>query len=743
MKTTSETLFKLLPSIYRIRDAERDGVLEALVSLLAEQGGIVEKDIARLYENWFIETCDEWVVPYIGDLLGVRGLHSLEDMPYSHRARVANTIRYRRRKGTATVLEQLALDTTGWRSRVVEFFELLGWAQNVNHVRAHSVRTPDLRQTNQLQNLDKAFDSAAHTVDVRHIASGRGRHNIPNIGVYLWRIESYPLARAEASSVGGNPGRFRFDPLAFDTHLFNQPEPEETITHLAEEVNVPSPLRRRALYDELEAWRQALADGAEFAPVFFDDDYPPFRIFVDGSSTPIAHENVLICNLNELSGGDWRRPPATKTYQKFDRSTSPPTPVVDNAGQPVTESRDIAVAVDPKLGRIAFRDASPPSSVRVSFSYGFSGDLGGGSYDRNESLATLGEIDWQVGVSKEHTSVDGENVFDNISAAIDEWNKQPPKTKGLIVVMDNSTYAESLRDAHRVMVPETSCLAVVAAGWPVHEDANGKRTRPKGRFDADGVRPHLRGDLTAEGSSAGAVDSPGELVVSGLLIEGEVAVYSGNLGRLHLAHCTVDPRDDGLEVKSNNARLRVEVIRSICGRIRLPLSVPQLCIEDSILDRTGGKAISADASSLVIERGTVFGRVEARYLTAANSIFNDRVTIERRQKGCVRFSYVKPESKTPRRYRCQPDLAARDADPADVDTIRSRLVPVYTSETYGEYAYGQLGRNCAVEIYEGAEDGSEMGAFSFLKQPQREANLRASLDEYLRIGMEAGLLYVT
>jgi hypothetical protein len=35
-----------------------------------------------------------------------------------------------------------------------------------------------------------------------------------------------------------------------------------------------------------------------------------------------------------------------------------------------------------------------------------------------------------------------------------------------------------------------------------------------------------------------------------------------------------------------------------------------------------------------------------------------------------------------------------------------------------------------------------MGAFSHLRQPQREANIRANLAEYLRFGLEAGIFYV-
>jgi hypothetical protein len=50
---------------------------------------------------------------------------------------------------------------------------------------------------------------------------------------------------------------------------------------------------------------------------------------------------------------------------------------------------------------------------------------------------------------------------------------------------------------------------------------------------------------------------------------------------------------------------------------------------------------------------------------------------------------------------------------------------------------------CPLQIRAGADSGAEMGAFEFLKQPQREANLRDALNEYLSFGLEAGLFYVT
>src|SRR3954447_18548951 len=126
MSTTDDRLFELLPSIYRLRDGARGFPLRALLRVIAEQVDVVEDDITRLYDNWFIETCDDWVVPYIADLLGIRALAGSSSAQgssgLSQRSYVANTLAYRRRKGTAAVLEQLASDITGWRFKAVEFF---------------------------------------------------------------------------------------------------------------------------------------------------------------------------------------------------------------------------------------------------------------------------------------------------------------------------------------------------------------------------------------------------------------------------------------------------------------------------------------------------------------------------------------------------------------------------------------------------------------------------------------------
>ncbi len=141
----SPRLFDLLPAVHRVRDHAQGAPLQALLSVLDEQVQALENDIAGLYDNWFIETCDEWTVPYIGDLLGARPIRPVESAGVSMRAWVANTLAYRRRKGTALVLEQLARDVTGWPAAAVEFFQRLATTQHLNHVRLRPAATASAR----------------------------------------------------------------------------------------------------------------------------------------------------------------------------------------------------------------------------------------------------------------------------------------------------------------------------------------------------------------------------------------------------------------------------------------------------------------------------------------------------------------------------------------------------------------------------------------------------------------------
>ena len=74
---SADRLYALLPAVQRIRDAEQGQPLRALIGALAQELEALEENLEQLYDDQFIETCQDWVAPYIGDLVGYRTLHGL------------------------------------------------------------------------------------------------------------------------------------------------------------------------------------------------------------------------------------------------------------------------------------------------------------------------------------------------------------------------------------------------------------------------------------------------------------------------------------------------------------------------------------------------------------------------------------------------------------------------------------------------------------------------------------------
>lgn len=733
MSMNGEELYRLLPALHRLRDAGSGAPLHALLEVLAGQGRLVEDDVGQLYEDWFIETCAEWVVPYIGDLLGVRGLRELgEDAPYSRRALVANTIGYRRRKGTVPVLEQLAYDTTGWPAKAVEYFSRLGWTQHLNFTRPEALRTPDLRHAAVLELIDGPFDPAARSVDVRRIAAERGRYNLPHLAVFAWRLAAYRLINAEPAA-GPLADTYLCDPLGRHQHCYNPPRTETDLAQSTGEEHVPAPLRRLPLHAELEARREALAAGAAPHYVWFDDRAnaratPALLLRLDGD--PVPADQLMICDLST-----WHHPPDSLDYQ-----------IIQPDGTSTVVARPISAAIDPVLGRISLSPARAGASVRIDWSYGFPGDLGGGPYDRRRSMerALNRPVEWQLGVSRVHPAA-GE-IVDTLQAAIAQWNAQPDGTVGLITLMDTSTWPESLTGAQGIRVGPGSRLTIAAAEWPllgVPDGLPGQTQRALGRIDPTLRRPHLRTDIDVRGSAAPEDESGGELMLDGLLIEGRVRIEDGNLNRLRIAHCTLVPGAGGLLVEGENRHLAIELERSICGGLDVTPALGRISIEQSIVQAVP-LAVNAPASGVAVCASTIDGACEVERFSAENSIFLAPLQVARRQEGCVRYCYLAPGSSVPTAFRCQPELAVSAAPTgSDANSIRARLRPTFTTLEYGRPGYAQLGRGCATEITTGAEDGNEMGVWGFLRQAHRLANYRSQLDDYLRFGMEAGVVFVT
>jgi hypothetical protein len=679
-----DELYRLLPAVYRKQDlAERGGALQQFLRVLDDESLVIEENLAQLYDDLFAETAAPWVLPYIAELIGLRGLPGTESMNMAPRAEVANTIRYRRRKGTAAVLEQLARDVTGWPARAVEYFELLASTQYMNHIRRHNQSTVNIRDAGRLQWADTPFErltgetDLTHLVDVRRIASRRGRYNIPNIGIHLWWLRDYPATQSPA--IPAEPGevhRYMLSPLGANMQLFSHPFAEDDVTHLAEPVNVPLPLSRRMFVDNPET-------------------YYPTSLRVGDAASP---DDIVVCDLSDIldGGGD----------------------VIGWAHTPPPAGR---IAVDPALGRIAFPDDQEDPPL-VSYYYGFSADIGGGEYGRVQTFDDLDDPVVRIsnlGLPAEHTT-----IFDALAAV--------QGGDGIIEIADSGHYPEN---------------PAVAAG----EHRLGIRS-------ADGRRAFLPlpGDLAITGGNNG------RLTLDGLLIADGVLRVTG-LRTLRLRHCTLVPgitlARDGEPEQAGAASIIVEspetelIIEScIIGGLRVEVDA-RVSVRNSIIDAgvAGVAYASEDGSAaggrLQLRNCTVLGKVHTRVMEmASNTIFLAQlaeeddpedwpgpIVADRRQEGCVRFSYLPAGSRTPRRYHCQPE---REFDAA-------RLRPVMTSLRYGDPGYCQLDRRTPPEIRLGADDESEMGVFHDLYQSQREHYLQTRLEDYLRFGLEVGIFFAS
>lgn len=714
----NDRLYTLLPSIYRQRDSDFGEPLRMLLSVISAQVDAVEADIAALYDNWFIETCEDWVVPYIGDLIGYRTIHDAGEparetaQRAAARARilfprrdVGNTLRYRRRKGTLALLDDLASAVSGWPARAVEFDRLVAATQSLQHLRLARGGTADVRRADLMGKLGSASDETAHLADLRRPQSryGAGRYNATSVGLFVWRLRSYAVIRTQAYCVeDAGPECYTFSVLGNDCPLYattagpGEVDPADPASRLAP---LPVVLRRADIATRrghVKARYYGAGVGASFA------------LWSDRDATELVRlERLVVADLS-----DWN--------------------AVLRTGE---------VAVDPETGRIMFAPGeAPESGLRVSYHYGLSAEIGGGTYARAAR-------EW-AGDRALYTV--GESGFAKLHDALAAWRKDKP-SHAVIELSTDEVYVEPVRVAFE---PKMQSLEIRAASG----------VRPVIRLlDWQANRPDF---MTITGEAAS------RLILEGLLISGRGIQLKGPFAQLTIRHCTLVPGWDiegasagadnvprgGVEASLALVRTGVRVLieSSILGPIVATPDEPgreplPLTITDSIVDAVstrydaiGAPEKAAAHVALRIARSTVFGNVRVNAVALAeNCIFVGMLEVARRQTGCVRFCYVQPGSRTPRRFECQPDAAMARVQGDARAAAATRVRPMFNSVRYGSAGYCQLADACAREIAAGADDESEMGVFHDLYQPQRFANLLARLAGYVPADVDVGIIVVS
>ncbi|HEY0132383.1 MAG TPA: hypothetical protein VGB57_13365, partial [Allosphingosinicella sp.] len=463
---------------------------------------------------------------------------------------------------------------------------------------------------------------------------------------------------------------------------------------------------------------------------------------------------ILIANLEAMPTPVGARPAAAKPYKWFTNAAPGGTPPL----QPVSHAANhrIRCAFDPVTGRLI---AAPPvgtakevADVRIAYGYGIGREIGAGPQDRNDEDVPFDIIDtadlqhFVRVVDAEASATAPANVVKTLAAALVDWKALGAGKRGLIVLVRCDLDSSG---SLAVAVHPASELHIVSAQWR-------PRTGPRHGYVVRKDRIFtIGGQLKVEPQPVGA--KGGALILDGLEITGGVLLGARAVSSLTVRYCTL--RAPGAAALDTTIALNdtdIVIHRSIVGRIRLDVGAAvgtgSLAVAGSLVSADGfaGAAITAGTLDTRLADVTVFGPCAFKSLEATNVIFDATaaVAVTRTQVGCVRFSWVPPGSKTPRRFRCQPDLAvqteaARKGAPlsaAERSATTLSVTPIFLDTALGEPTAAMLHPLTSAAIASGGEGDSEMGVFAASAERLRMSNIESLFDDYVPFGLEAGLI---
>ncbi len=767
MSTIKVPLYSRMPEIYRQRDGEQmpPGQLQAYLSVVENAFGALHDSIGALYRDFFIESCSPWVIPYIGDLLGVS---VLSGETWTLRADVADTVELRRMKGTIHAIELLAFDLTEWPAHCVELREILTWFQHLNHQR------PDVQSTNPvlagvarggtvpikdpalLNFLGTPFDPFAHYPDLKKIEIGTLRPNLPDLAIFLWRLAAYqapvsmpflegttPLAPATPTDAQYS-ARFDMEPSGKPVVLFNTsrvaPEAVPPVLSTMDEVPGPIPAPRIT----------------QASPLGAPSEYVSANVY-DSTATNLNSVRVTDVGL-QFHLPQALFPTDTWTIRGGNLCGW-------EAGlHPELANREIVI--DPRNGRVVFgvmnaaEANSLESSLLVTFTYGAVGEVGAQPVDIPLPKVWTGPAVQRRNVQLRQDPLALQHALDHLDTA---------NSPVLIAIEDSLTYELDLS----LVAGTTTENGVVTLNlkYPVAIVAvNGNR--PLIRLKTPlAFRPVA---VTASGGqSQTAIDAlvAGlNLRLQGLYITQETAAVTPLIARiavsqLEIAGCTLDPGSflqlDGTRAPAiistkldaqfgfadptdfHNFKVTPAIVitQSITGP-QLMEAPYSLSLQGSIVDAgappgvddTSAFAISSEVDAeneygppVAFQQCTFLGRCRLRSASGSGGIFSHALEVWNNQIGCIRqSSFANESNRLPQNFAC----------------VIGAVVN-FTATAWNQPAYAQLALDCDPRVLEQGPNDDEMGAFGSLLESHRWRNLQVRLREYMPAGTQVEIIPVT
>ncbi|HEY8613614.1 MAG TPA: phage tail protein, partial [Roseomonas sp.] len=686
-------LYTRLPEIYRIRDAEGvpPGQLRAFLATVEEAFGAVHESIEGLYDDLFIETCDDWVVPYIADLLGTT---HLSGDPRTLRADVADTVALRRRKGTRAAIERLAANLTGWPCRCVEMFERLAWAQHLNHQRPDAGGLPPyggadvtrftvprggtvtLRDPAMLSLLGTPFDPFAVMPDVKHAGPGVLHANLPNLAVFLWRLQEYrlplaiPLVKGVADLGAPPPGsgaarhalRFDLDPLDRPVRLFNTWRHADAVgTIVAMPDAVPGPIPAARLTSGSEAGNPAAYISL--------DRYDALAGVPEGLDTGDAGLQLFIPQSAVLDGIAW--------HFRGDNLCA-----WESGLRRPLEAHEIVV--DPVIGRIllgvaaeterdALVEAGVTTKLLAGYTYGAVGPVGAHPISRAASPqgVELRKVRALGGTSLQDALAGLHSATGPVVVEIGD---------SLLHPLDPTTIPGSITEGGEVTLRLAAPLTIRAASGqrPVIRLTAPLRFRPvdPGALGVENLVMRLEGlFLTREAALPATTPLIARAAVARLEIEGCTLDPGGHRlrdGSRAPLSPALDLRDgygfdDPADLDAFQPTPDVVLLRSTAGALLVDGRYA-LTLADSIVDAGAGPAEPADArfaiasasdpangwsAPLDLRGAHLMGRVRVAGLNGGGGLFLQRLEVQDNQHGCLKFSWLSGDAdRLPHHHAC-------------------------------------------------------------------------------------------
>jgi len=653
-------------------------LLDALLAAVDRQRGVLAEDVARLWDDLFIESCADWAVPYIGALLGLP--------PDAGRLEVAYAVALRRRKGTPAALEDFAEVLTAWTARVLEGWQTTLWAQRLGHPAPLRLASADLREGARMR-VGTPFERVRRSFS----PSGPWSPRAATVVVWPWQVRTY--LGTECAPLP-EPRRFSLHPLGAQAPPYLRPRPlrlgsdvggSPAEARTGDELDAPV----RATYDVVEALAAPgqIAYGASWTvagehPLARDDGATPTLLALAVGGAPLGWPSLRLGSL----------PPGAP-------APAPPAP-----GEAVVDLARGHVELGPGLG----------GRLRATWHRPVPGEIGSlagdGDADPHAVVVVTVNPSRPVGGDNVHTLAAAAALAETRSAA---WSGEPSPPGHPEVEI-------RLETSDRLAAPPPLSIAPTLRRWRI--------VAPRL------TTPTVVGDLELD--LAGAC-----ITLEGFALAGDLRL-GASLDGVLLRHLTMNPPGGAaLRVEPGAWGLSLEAERCILGPVRADLGALPIALRDCVVDARGerlrmcGEAPTGAPDDAVAGIGpfqpaltasgvTFAGPVRVESVDAVDCLFADGVRALQVQEGCLRHCFLGPPL---------------GAGPSHPPTYRCGPFPDPTFASVGFEAAGYYAPALEPEhpLGSAASDGGEVGAYHHAGRAARIGRLRRRVDEFVPLGLRS------